>query len=257
MSNKIELNDPEAHEKLTAKVFIQLFGETGYRSLGNIVSYTHAQSRELRTRAESRDGARYVNDEQADVIHDAYEFTLDERNEFLERMINCARTSAAANQAAAVAATVSFSGVTPGLSYFIGKVGLSDVSVEVSAVTMTAGTDYTIDLNTGELVILEGGSISSGDDVDVTYTCADRGFIQMTGLDQAFFGGDIRFQEVNQRTREPLRLITGQANLNVTAFPEQGGEFGEYTVRLTWTNQPTITKRNESTALTADAESSS
>lgn len=47
--------------------------------------------------------------------------------------------------------------------------GLANVVVKVGAVTKTLGTDYTVDVNTGGLVILSGGTILVNDDVDVTY----------------------------------------------------------------------------------------
>lgn len=88
-------------------------------------------------------------------------------------------TTSVLTTSAATAETEDLDAVEPGMFYQIGlteanKVGLrglANVSVESnpSGTTYTAGTDYKIDTATGMLEIVEGGGISSGDDITVTY----------------------------------------------------------------------------------------
>jgi len=256
MSNKIELADIDSQEKLTARLWIRPVGESGYIDVGNVSDYNHAEAREYRTHMAAEGGFRYVNNEQVDTVHKMYEFTLSEREEYNERLIALAESSTAANQDAATAATETFQDVTPGRSYFFSRRPVSNVTVEVSSVTITEAGNYELDLDTGRLKILEGGDIEAGDDVDVQYDAPARGFQQYAAMSQPLFRGDVRLEEISQLTREPLRVIEGRGNISLTAFPEQSGEFGTYTARLTFTDKPVITKRNQADALTPDAAGS-
>jgi len=77
----------------------------------------------------------------------------------------------------ATGATDSFVGVEQGLFYQLGKTTgnpagaqlVSNVVVKVATVTKVLGTDYTLDAALGRISIIEGGSITSGATVDVTY----------------------------------------------------------------------------------------
>lgn len=251
--NAIEIGDQEAHEKLTGRFFFQLYPNSGYEDVGNVVSYTHGQSRELRTRVVAEKGFRRVNDEQLDIVHDMLELTLDERNDFLERMITLASSQTNADQDADTGYTETISSVELDRWYFLTKRPASYYVVSVSAVTMTEDTDYEIDADAGRIKFLSTGSISADDDVDLNYNVPERGYRSYTALNKPLFNGAGRFEETNQQSAEPLRLTTGNCNVQITSFPEQSGEFANITLRLTWTNKPTITKRNAYNALGSDA----
>jgi len=89
-------------------------------------------------------------------------------------------TASTVAQASATGTTETIEGVIPGRSYQIGvststPTGVRSVTmntVEVSAVAKTDGTDYEIDAARGIITILEGGSISEGDDIDLDYDLA-------------------------------------------------------------------------------------
>lgn len=78
--------------------------------------------------------------------------------------------------------TETFNGVKTGRTYQIGRdasniAGLRDVTVQTveqsgGGTSHSAGTDYEVDSTTGRITILEGGGISDGDDIDVTYDVA-------------------------------------------------------------------------------------
>lgn len=56
----------------------------------------------------------------------------------------------------------------------------------------------------------------------------------------------MRILESNQFSGVPLRDISFTGILSVTAWPEQSGEFGKYTVRATATGTPTVKRRSAS-----------
>lgn len=81
-------------------------------------------------------------------------------------------------QAAATAISdLSITDVKHGRRYQIGVTtakpagarGITNVVVKVGATTMTAGTDYTLDADTGGIIPLASGTIAEGDDLDITY----------------------------------------------------------------------------------------
>lgn len=81
------------------------------------------------------------------------------------------------SQTSATAETETLTDVVPGMMYQIGVTNatpagvrsISNVAVTVASASMTAGTDYTVDTELGQIVILEAGSIVDGDDVSITY----------------------------------------------------------------------------------------
>ena len=96
-------------------------------------------------------------------------------------------------QAAAVGQNESFASVEQGLEYQLGMTAgsvagvrdIENVVVEVATVAMTVDVDYEVDAVLGRIKIIEGGGISDGDDIDVTYdtTLSTREQV-ITGADQ-------------------------------------------------------------------------
>lgn len=86
------------------------------------------------------------------------------------------------SQSSATSQTETFTGVTKGFSYQLGITTnnptgvrtISNVSVSVSSVNKTLGTDYTVDATHGMITIVESGTIADGATVVVTY---DRGAV--------------------------------------------------------------------------------
>ncbi|HNQ88381.1 MAG TPA: hypothetical protein PKM73_07205 [Verrucomicrobiota bacterium] len=246
MPTQIALGHIEAHEKLTARLFVQPSSESGYIDCGNVADYKHAPEKQYKTRMVAEGGFRRVNDEQLDTVHDRWEFTLDEMDVFNHRLLHLAQSPASVSQAAATApaGTASITGIKKGRCYFAGAVGLNTVVVKKGVTTLVEGTDYTIDLNTGVLTILATGStLTDGDDISLTFGNAAQTFESYTANSQVLFRGAVRILETNQFSGVPLREISFTGCLTVTAWPEQTGEFGKYTVRATPTSAPTIKRR--------------
>jgi len=248
MPTPITLGHIEAHEKLTARLYVQPAGESGYIDCGNVADYKHVPEKQYRTRMVAEGGFRRVNDEQVDTVHDRWEFTLDEMDAFNHRLLHLAKAPSAASQAAATApaGTASLTGGVKGRCYFIGAVGLNTVVVTKGVATLVEGTDYTIDLGAGVLTFLPTSvTIEDGDDLSVTFGNSEVEFESFTGNSQVLFRGSVRILETNQFSGVPLREISFSGVLSVTAWPEQTGEFGKYTVRATATSSPVIRRRSQ------------
>ena len=248
MPTAITLGHIEAHEKLTARLFVQPTGESGYVDCGNVADYKHAPEKQYKTRMVAEGGFRRVNDEQVDTVHDRWEFTLDELDAFNHRLLHLARAPGTVTQSATTApsGTASLTGVVKGRCYFIGAVGLNTVVVKKGVTTLVEGTDYTLDLGAGVLTVLPASvTVSDGDDLSVTFGNTAVTFESYTGNSQVLFRGSVRILESNQFSGVPLREITFTGILSATAWPEQSGEFGKYTVRATATGTPTIKRRSQ------------
>ena len=130
--------------------------------------------------------------------------------------------------------------------YFVGAVGLNNVVVKKDTTTMVEGTDYTIDSAAGVLTVLPlSAAIIDGDDLSLTFGNSAVAFESFTGNSQLLFRGSIRILETNQFSGAPLREVSSVGVLTVTAWPEQSGEFGKYTVRATATSTPVIKRRSQ------------
>jgi hypothetical protein len=248
MPTAITLGHIEAHEKLTARLFVQPTGESGYVDCGNVADYKHTPEKQYKTRMVAEGGFRRVNDEQVDTVHDRWEFTLDEMDAFNHRLLHLAQAPSSVSQAAATApaGTASLTGITKGRCYFVGAVGLNTVVVKKGVTTLVEGTDYTIDPGAGVLTVLPGSvTVAEGDDLSLTFGNSEVSFESYTGNSQVLFRGSVRILEANQFSGVPLREIGFTGVLSVTAWPEQSGEFGKYTVRATATGLPTVKRRSQ------------
>lgn len=247
MSTKIGVGHLQAHEKLTARVYFNPSGETGFIDLGNVLDYKVANERQTRNRMSARGGFRVVDDEQVDTVHDKWEFTLDEVDDLAAKLLALATKGSDTVQTVVVApsGTATLSDVVKGRSYFIGRTALNTFVLKKASTTLVAGTDYTVDTVTGRVTILEGSvTVSDGDDLDATFGAAAQTWQNFTGVQAPLFAGNVRIEEFNQLETQPLRITTFAGVLNVTTYPEQTGEFGKFVVRATPTAAPTIVRRH-------------
>lgn len=245
-ASKIVNGHVQAREKLTARFFFQPTGENGYIDLGNVADYKVATERATKNHMRAEYGARFVDDEQVDTEHFKYEGTLTENNitnvELLLLGTVAAENTVSANTAPNGTATIT--GIKKGRTYFIGTTALNTVVAVKGVTTLVSGTDYTVDLNAGTITILDASvTLSDGDNVGLTFGNTARTFQNWTSQDNPLKRGTAKIVEYNQHSREPLRTISGAANLFMTSFPEQSGEFGKTTVRITFTAAPTVQRR--------------
>lgn len=246
MPTEIGIGHVEAQDKLTARLYYQPAGESGYIDVGNVSDFKEVHERTYVARMRSEKGVRITDNELIDTVADRFEFTLDEQDELNLKLLYLASRGSNSVQAAATApaGVAAITNVTQGRSFFIGAVDLDTVVVQVSAVTKTEGTDYTIDLKTGRIAIIVGGGINDGDDLDITYGCAAVTFQVFTGQDELLFRGPIRIETVNQFSEVPVKVYTFTGILKVTAWPEHTGELGKHTVQALASTKPTITRRS-------------
>lgn len=250
MSRRITISHPEAHEKLTARLFWKLASESGYLDSGNVREYADATARSLVTRARSASGARHVNAEQTDLNHEAFTFLLDERVPEQDKLIRLARNLDDQQQAAVEAASATIENATVGRWFDIGAWNVANVAVSGSmSGALDEGTDYELDVRNGRIKVLEDGAVANG---EILYLTFDQPGMELElSVSQAapLFYCDIILEEYNQHSKMWLRRLTFRGNLNVTEFPNQAGEFATYRVKATPGGPVAIQKRPEAATL--------
>jgi hypothetical protein len=250
MDDPIVLGQAEAHEKLTARVFWQRVGESGFNDAGNVKEYANATTRSLVTRARAADGGRHVNDEQADVNHEAYTFLLDERDAAHEALLHAGTQQDDQIQAHGEASTASLSDVQKGKWYPIGAYGIANVAVSASGSgILEEGTDYELDTENGRIHIKRDADLSNGESLTLTFDQPRLEFEKFESQGQLLCNCNIIVEEYNQHSGFFLRRFAATGYLNVTEFPNQTGEFASYRVKFTPSAPITILKRATATAV--------
>lgn len=253
--SKIVLGHPEAHEKLTARLFWKRKGESGYNDAGNVRDYVDATTRSLVTRATARNGARFVNDEQADVVHEAFTFLLDEHDAAQEILLRLARQLTDQAQAAVEGTAATLEDVVNGKWYPIGAYNIANVAVTGSVGgLLEEGTDYELDKESGRLRVIPDAGVANGEDLTVTFDEPGIDFEKFETQYNPLFYCDVILEEHNQYSRTWLRRAQFSAYLNITEFPSQTGEFGTFRVKVTPSGAITWLKRPEAQTLPTHGE---
>jgi len=253
--SKIVLAHPEAHEKLTGRLFYKRTTESGYVDAGNVKEYVNATTRTLVTRTRATKGSRHVNDEQVDVNHEAFTFLLDEREAESEKLLSVAKANSDSSQAATEGATATITNVTVGRWYPVGVYNLANVGVTSSlAGDLVEGTDYELDSENGRIKVLSGGHVGNGESLVLTFDQPSITFESFETQYDPLFYCDVIIEEYNQFNGLFLRKHTGRGYINVTEFPTQSGEFGTFRVKFTPSGPMTTLKRPTSETTNTHAE---
>lgn len=255
MSTKINIGHPEAHEKLTAKLFWKRTSDTGYNDAGNVRDYVDASSRSLVTRARAADGARFVNDEQADLNHEAYTCLLDERDINQEILLKQARAATDLAQAAGEGQTATITSVVQGKWFSIGAYNIANVNVTASVSGLCVeGDDYELDKENGRIRIIPSAGIGNGETLNLTFDLPAITFERIESQFNPLFYCDVILEEHNQYSKMFLRRKSFKGYINVTEFPSQTGEFGTYRIKITPSGPVTEIKRPEGQTLPTHSE---
>lgn len=242
--SKITLGLPEAHEKLTGRIFYKRRKEKGYIDAGNVLEFADASTQSLVTRVSTRQGARYVNDEQGDIRHDAWTFLLDERDEEQEKLLRLAGAFSTVQQAGVEGASATLEDVVAGRWFMIGAYNIANVFVTASdSGPQEEGVDYILDRSNGRLQVVPDAGISDGEDLTVTFDEPQINFRSVTSQQNPLFYCDFIVEEANQYDPMSLRRMAFYGYMNMLEFPSQTGEFGKYRVKITPASAVTILKR--------------
>lgn len=247
----ITLGHPEAHEKLTGRLFWKQCGEPGYIDAGNVPEYSDSTTRSLVSRPSARRGARHVNNEQTDVDHQSFSFLLDERVPEQEALIRLAnKNTTDQEQLAGEGATATIENVGQNMWHEIGVYNIANVRVTASqGGEMEADTDFEIDKENGRIKVIRGGGIGNGETLSLTFDKPAITLQTQASRYKPLFYCDIIIEETNQYHRLCLRRLTFKGYVNVTEFPSHSGEFGKYRVKVTPAEKITILKRPEAQTL--------
>lgn len=143
-------------------------GKSGYAYIGNTPSFGVTVNTEMLKHMNSSRGIR-VQDREIPVQTDySASFVTDNvTHENLARMFQ--GDSATVTVAAAPAQTQTFTAVAKQDRLRLAQRKVANVVVKIGAATKVLGTDYTVDLDRGMVVILDSGTIVAGANVIVEY----------------------------------------------------------------------------------------
>lgn len=166
---------PEENRVLgRGKIYFRRSDDTtgAYRYLGNTPSLSITIDRETLDHYSSESGVREKDASVTTEVNYSGTMVCDNINVDNLALLFFG-TTAPVSQAAATAQQEELT-VKQGYTYFLPKKKVSNVTVTGAAGTPTykLTDDYTLDLVTGDITIVEGGAISSGAAIEVNYDCA-------------------------------------------------------------------------------------
>lgn len=169
----------------------------GLRFLGNVSEFTVGASDEVQERRSSTSDSAPLVDavptrRNIEITATLTEF--DPHNLALAFM----GTQETASQGSAVGVSELFENVEQGLSYKLPHFNVSSVTVLVGVTVKTLGTDYLVELATGLVTVVIGGTINDGDDLTVGYSHAAIASIQrVKGGVAGAIEGELMFRSDN------------------------------------------------------------
>lgn len=214
-----------SHEKYTLSALYRPPGETPWQTLGNIVAVDIANEFEPVSTTRSEGGVHYVNDVQIDTATFGWRIDGNESNAQTEKTLNLSSLEQV-TQAAETGLEVEIANTVQGGIYPLGKLNVSNVSVT----GYDPVDDYVVFEEEGEILIVEGGAITNGSAITVTFDCAAMSLQSQTTNQQALWRGEFRLNYYQQTPNlELARVDTFDGVIVCHQFPEQTGEFASRT----------------------------
>jgi hypothetical protein len=229
----------------TARVLITPPGQSALKNLGDLKGHKKNLSRDGTEVSVAEKGFRRIISNLTSLVGLAYDFTLLEQFGVVNELSLMGTKGADTTQAAVTApsGTFSFNGVKQGYSYQIGKYNLDNFVVTSKAL----GVDYEIDLGSGELYIIPGGTIADASNIAGTFGCAQVIFENYTMLDKA--GRQSGYCEIHEFDQHdsagvPVRVVKGNFQYWIEGGEEHDGKkIAEQTFKLLATSKPSVIER--------------
>lgn len=247
MANKPQPGSVAVKRATTGRLYFAEQGvpgvfSTGELDLGNVVKWKRRNKTETVEHMKSEGGMRIVDDERVHTLAFGYVFTLDEYSPLaLELIQKTDRDTTVTQAAVAPGTTLTINDVVPGMTYNIGKIGVTIDSVKVGAATKTG---YTYDPATGRITITEGGDIADLNDIIITYGAAAANFSRRTSATSPRRVGRFTFFEADQESATPRAIHTFVGSMWVDADGEnQVPEYNTFELNVTCQTAPVIDER--------------
>lgn len=178
--------------------------DTGFRDLGNCSALSYSAAIDKIEHYSSRGGISVKDAEVISQITPSTSFTLDEITADNLALLSLA-TQEAVTQASAIGETTSTVARTKAW-VFLGGRNVSNVVVkdESDTTTYVEGTDYRMrttdrDFELGRMYIIEGGGITDGDTVNVTFDVAETETIEVRAFNESEVLGELFFMSDNPK----------------------------------------------------------
>jgi len=237
----MQIGDFRTRRKVTGRLFIALVATPDqFRDYGN-VSLTKQETKIDRAQQMTASkGSVQVTHEEPGKVELRHTFKLDEHHTDLIGLMHLAAPPQADNQGALVTQAWpvgGLDGVKQGYDYYVGAMGLTLFTVTGK----TLNDDYTIDLGSGMLHIVEGGAIADNSNIVGTLSCPALSFSKYTALSQMFVRGNARLITTDGNTDVPREVVTGGIEIYISDWGDNDGtKFNDVTAMVLWTDRPTV-----------------
>lgn len=240
----ITVGSSAAKRRTSGRLYFKPSGLTYELDLGNIVDWKRNNKTERATHMASEKGVKRVDLEQTHTVGFGYQFGLDEFPDKVMELLQKGTKGTATTQASGTAGSASFTAVKQGATYDLGKFNVTNVVIQVSAVTKTLDVDYTLDPATGRITILPTGSIADAANVSATFDHAQVILDNFTSADAVKAEGTFKFYEYDQEsaTIRAEHSFTGSCWINDDGTNDLSN-FTKCTLEVTCHSKPAMKQR--------------
>lgn len=236
-----QVGDDKNLMSLTGELLFKPEGETGFINMGVLTMHQMGSSIERKNVTRSlRFGQKRVVREDT-ISMDM--FFMAESNEHTVEMMELmlfGTKQTDDTQALNASGTATIADVIQRRSYYIGARQVTDVTVAVSATPKVLGTDYTLDALTGMIGIIDGGSISDGDDLTVTYKCPAVTSAKITALTRTQREGSFELIQTDPVSAAARAIWTFTGVISLESNDDYAGEQHKAKFRIHPTSQPVV-----------------
>lgn len=173
------------------RLLFQALGSNGFRYIGNTPAFGVSVASESLKHYNSDAGIKKQDREVPIQTDYSGSFTTDNIDHANMAALLQGSTSTVA-VAGSTGETITFTGITQGLTYQVGDRNLANVVVKVAAATKALGTDYTVDAVRGHVTPVVGGGIANAADMIVEYDITAHS-IEQTVSGAAVVEGSLMF----------------------------------------------------------------
>lgn len=212
---------PFQRKVTTGRLYAAFPGLAGLFDLGNVDKFNQANDHREVEHLGSVNGVVVRDEARVSVLNYGYDFTLSEFPDMVQQILqqNASPTNKA-TAAAVTAASATVSSVVLGRSYQL-PYNLANVTVAVSAVNKTLGTDYLLDAVNGVLTVIPGGGIAAAANLTITYDAGAYTQVTFNSGTDATFYGTFTFYENDQLSGGPRNVHTWSGTITI---PKGAGE---------------------------------
>lgn len=228
----MNIGDFRTRLKLSAQLYLaDIATPTKFTDFGNVLLVKSAHKIDRAQQVTAAKGHLRVTHEEPGKVELRWDIKVDEHQDELVRLFHLADGATAANQSSGTGASWTAT-VAIGYSYYVGAMGISSFAISGK----TAGTDYTIDLNTGMFK-----SLTITGETTATFNKAALNFNTFTAMTEMFRRVAVRMILTDQNADTPRQIVTFNGEVHLSDAGEFAPDkFNEAAISLLAVSDPVI-----------------